>query len=303
MVTHAPLRKESNHNNKDGLPPSGRPGAGWTCQLFKGSNSCWETDPFSWLCSANTSSQSCQRRPWAREGLDLGGKGAASLGLAHRSAHPSRAQADCFFLFFFFNFPHPVCPNPPEPGAEPARRGGRGPHPAKRRLTCASGRRSRQAGKGRRGRGCQTGYAGARGSQRGWASGETRREMAAAESVRRRLPGRHALDPGASYSPGAGREPPPGELGGWRRARAPGPARLSSASGERARRRRSRSAPGRGAPGPYANRKRPRPSRAAAWAGSGRVGGARPRALGLHSGVFSSAESLGALAVTVGGWC
>ena len=102
MVTHAPLRKESNHNNKDGLPPSGRPGAGWTCQLFKGSNSCWETDPFSWLCSANTSSQSCQRRPWAREGLDLGGKGAASLGLAHRSAHPSRAQADCFFLFFFF---------------------------------------------------------------------------------------------------------------------------------------------------------------------------------------------------------
>lgn len=26
--------------------------------------------------------------------------------------------------------------------------------------------------------------------------------MAAAESVRRRLPGRHALDPGASYSPG-----------------------------------------------------------------------------------------------------
>lgn len=113
MVTHAPLRKESNHNNKDGLPPSGRPvlpsarllrsGAGWTCQLFKGSNSCWEANPFSWLCSANTSSQSCQRRPWAREGLDLGGKGAASLGSGAQERPPLQGTGGLFLscLFFF----------------------------------------------------------------------------------------------------------------------------------------------------------------------------------------------------------
>lgn len=60
------------------------------------------------------------------------------------------------FLSFFFNFPHPVRPNPPEPGAEPARRGGRGPHPAKRdspaRVVAAAGRQVREgeAGAARR---------------------------------------------------------------------------------------------------------------------------------------------------------
>lgn len=302
MVTHAPLRKESNHNNKDGLPPSGRPGAGWTCQLFKGSNSCWETDPFSWLCSANTSSQSCQRRPWAREGLDLGGKGAASLGLAHRSAHPSRAQADCFFLFFFLTFHTQCAPILPsrvqsllgEAGAGPTRRSGDSPA----RVVAAAGRQVREgeAGAARRATRELGGRKGA--GPLGRHGGRWPRLSLCGAGCRAATPSTPAR--ATPRAQGASRHRASWAVGV---GRAPGPARLSSASGERARRRRSRSAPGRGAPGPYANRKRPRPSRAAAWAGSGRVGGARPRALGLRSGVFSSAESLGALAVTVGGWC
>ena len=173
---------------------------------------------------------------------------------------------------------------------------------AKRRLTCARGRRSRQAGKGRRGRGCQTGYAGARGRKGAGPLGR-RREVAAAESMRRRLPGRHALGPGASYSLGAGREPRLGELGGWRWARAPGPARLSSASGERARRRRSRSAARQGRAGPR------RRQEAATPLACSRVGGARPCGRGaavrtwLASPGFLFRGELGGRAVMLGAWC
>lgn len=294
MVTHAPL-KESNHNNKDGLPPSGRPvlpSAAFTVQeqvgpvSFSKGQTAVGRQILSLGCVLQIHHPRAVRRP-GREGLDLGGKGAASLGSGAQGAH-LQGTGGLFLscLFFFFNFPHPVRPNPPEPGAEPARRGGRGPRPAKRdspaRVVAAAGR---QVGKGEAGaaRRATRELGGRKG---GWASGETRQEMAAAESVRRRLPGRHALDPGASYSRAQGAS---GHRASWAvgvgrarpapRGSAPPPASARGA-GVRGLR------PAGGAPGPCANRKRPRPSRAAVWAGSGRVGGARPRhALGLRSGV------------------
>ena len=302
MVTHASLRKES--NNKDGLPPSGRPvlppapllrsGAGWTCQLFKRSNSCWETDPFYWLCSANTPPQSCQRTPWAREGLDPGGKGAASLGSGAQERPPLQGTGGLFLSFFFFcNFPHPVHPNPPQSrvqsllgdaGAGPTWRSGDSPA----RVVAAAGRQVREgeAGAARRatrelgvakglglwgdggrwprlnlcGAACRAATPSAPARATPWAQGASRDRASWAVGVGRAHPAPRGSAPPLASALGAGARGLP---------------------------------PGRGAPGPDADRKRPRPSRAAVWAGRGRVGGAQLCALGLHPGVFSSAESLG----------
>ena len=95
-----------------------------------------------------------REKGWTREA-----KAQHLWGLTHRSAHLSRAQADCFFLSFFLfgNFPHPVHPNPPqsqvqsllgEAGAGPTWRIGDSPA----RVVAAAGRQVREgeAGAARR---------------------------------------------------------------------------------------------------------------------------------------------------------
>lgn len=215
-------------------------------------------------------------------------------GLAHRSAHLSRAQADCFFLFFFFcNFPHPVHPNPPQSrvqsllgdaGAGPTWRSGDSPA----RVVAAAGRQVREgeAGAARRAT-RELGVAKGLGL---WGDGGRWPRLnlcgAACRAATPSAPARAtpwaqgASRDWASWAVGVGRAHPAP------RGSAPP---LASALGAGAR----GLPPGRGAPGPDADRKRPRPSRAAVWAGRGRVGGAQPCALGWHPRVFSSAESLG----------
>ena len=106
MVTHASLRKEQQQQQRwastfwsprfTNCPPSAfRSRLDLSAfqkvkQLLRDS-----------LCSANTPPQGCQRRPWAREGLDPGGKGAASLGSGAQERPPFQGTGGLFFCFFF----------------------------------------------------------------------------------------------------------------------------------------------------------------------------------------------------------
>lgn len=149
IVTRASRRKES--KKKGGASNFWSPldctllpsGARWLCQLFKKSNSCWEREHFSWFCFPRHDPRAVREEPGRQRGWTRKAKAQHLWGLGHRSATPPPGTCGPFLFLTC----HTQCPpSYREPGAEPARRGGRRPHPAKGRLTCSRGRR-KQAGR------------------------------------------------------------------------------------------------------------------------------------------------------------